>query len=90
MNRENTTNYPSGAKELGVELLSYGGGDKTHSISAWQSTYKELGVDMPNEIDGRVDLMFGYLAKAEKEKVPKNYWNISKPTNTPHPLSIVG
>ncbi len=73
MNRENTTNptnYPSGAKELGVELLSYGGGDKTHSIAAWQSTYKELGVDMPNEIDGRVDLMFGYLAK-QKKKSPQ-------------------
>lgn len=72
MNKEKQNNptpstYPSGRKELGVKLLDYGGGDKTHSLAAWQSTYRELGVDMPKEVKGRIDLMFDYLAKKKKK-----------------------
>lgn len=65
--KEKQTTYPSAEKGLSVKLLSFGGGDKTHAIAAWQSTYRELGVKMPSEVEGRVDLMFSYLAKRKKK-----------------------
>lgn len=74
MNRKNTihtttnpTIYPSAARQLGVKLIGKGGGDDSHCIAAWQSTYKELGVKMPKEVEGRIDLMFHYLAKKKKK-----------------------
>lgn len=52
-----------------VELLGYYGGDKRVCLSAWQSTTEELGIDLPEKIEDRVDVIFWYLA-AQKKKTP--------------------
>lgn len=37
------------------------GGDRTHSLSAWTSTFEEIGIDIPEEIEDRVDVLFEYM-----------------------------
>jgi flavin-dependent thymidylate synthase len=44
-----------------VILLDYYGGDKNHSLSAWTSTFKELDVEIPDNISERVDVLFQYM-----------------------------
>lgn len=53
-----------------IQLMSYAGGDNTHCLSAWQSTSDELGIDLPDSIEHRVDVIFAYLAK-QKKKTPE-------------------
>ena len=50
-----------------VELLGYYGGDKTHSLSAWTSTFSELGIEIPEEIGDRIDAIFEYVRKTKKK-----------------------
>lgn len=52
-----------------VSLLGYYGGDKRVCLSAWQSTTEELGIELPNNIQNRVDIIFDYLAN-QKAKSP--------------------
>lgn len=51
-----------------VTLLGYYGGDKTHSLSAWTSTFDELGIEIPEEIDQRIDVLFDYMKKNKKRE----------------------
>lgn len=50
-----------------VELVGYYGGDKTHSLSAWTSTFEELGIDIPENIEDRIDAIFDYVIKRKKK-----------------------
>ncbi|BAY20795.1 thymidylate synthase ThyX [Calothrix sp. NIES-2100] len=52
-----------------VELLGFYGGDKRVCLSAWQSTTEELGIDLPDDISDRVDVIFEYLC-TQKKKTP--------------------
>lgn len=52
-----------------VSLLGFYGGDKRVCLSAWQSTTEELGIQLPNNILDRVDVIFNYLA-SQKKKSP--------------------
>ena len=51
-----------------VILLGYYGGDKTHSLSAWTSTFDELGIEIPEEIDQRIDVLFDYMKTNKKRE----------------------
>lgn len=55
--------------ENNVELLGYYGGDKTHCLSAWTSTFTELGIEIPDNIEDRVDVIFDYV-RTLKKKTP--------------------
>lgn len=50
-----------------VVLLGTYGGDKTHSMSAWCSTFKEFGIEIPDEIDDRIDIIFDYMMHTKKK-----------------------
>lgn len=49
-----------------IILLGYYGGDKTHALSAWCSTFKEIGIDIPEEVSHRIDTIFEYVSKTKK------------------------
>lgn len=44
-----------------VTLMGFYGGDRTHSLSAWTSTFEEVGITIPDEIEDRVDILFEYM-----------------------------
>ena len=44
-----------------VELLGYYGNDKRHALAAWASTFFELELEMPQDINTRVDYVVGYI-----------------------------
>jgi len=50
-----------------VELLGYYGGDKRVCLSAWQSTTEELGIELPETIEDRVDIIFNHIAQTKKK-----------------------
>lgn len=50
-----------------VELLGYYGGDKTHCLSAWCSTFEDLGIILPPTIEDRIDLIFEEVCKTKKK-----------------------
>jgi thymidylate synthase (FAD) len=50
-----------------VELLGFYGGDKTHCLSAWTSTFEELGIELPDTIEDRIDVIFNYVCKLKKK-----------------------
>ena len=52
-----------------VQLLGYYGGDKRVCLSAWQSTTEELGLELPDNIHDRVDVIFQHIA-VQKKKSP--------------------
>ncbi len=54
-----------------VTLMGFYGGDKHHSLSAWTSTFEELGIDIPDTIEDRVDVLFEYI-KAHKKREYNN------------------
>ena len=54
-----------------VELLGFYGGDKTHCLSAWTSTFQELNIDLPNLVEDRIDLLFEEISKSKK-KTPED------------------
>ena len=49
------------------ELIGYYGGDKTHALAAWSSTFEELDVEIPTSIEDRVDVIFKYVAETKKK-----------------------
>lgn len=50
-----------------VSLLGYYGGDKRVCLSAWQSTTEELGIELPENILDRVDVIFNHIAQSKKK-----------------------
>jgi flavin-dependent thymidylate synthase len=50
-----------------VILLSYSGGDKLHSLAAWQSTFVEQGIQLTDDIEDRVDILFDQVCKTKKK-----------------------
>lgn len=50
-----------------VELVGYYGSDKTHCLSAWTSTFVELGIELPKGIGERIDTFFNYMKKTKKK-----------------------
>lgn len=48
-------------------LVGYYGGDKTHSLAAWSSTYLELGLELPNNIEDRVDVIVDDILSKNKK-----------------------
>lgn len=51
-----------------VELIDYMGSDKTHSLAAWASTYAEFGLDLPDNIENRVDVIVNHILNNGKKK----------------------
>lgn len=51
-----------------VTLIGYYGGDKTHCLSAWQST--NIDFEYTENINSRIDLLFANTAK-QKQKTPQ-------------------
>lgn len=50
-----------------VILLGFYGGDKTHALSAWQSTGTELGVELPQDISERINTLFSATVSNKKK-----------------------
>lgn len=50
-----------------VTLIGYYGGDKTHSLAAWSSTYLELGLEIPDNIEDRVDVIIDNILSRNKK-----------------------
>ncbi len=51
-----------------VILIDYMGGDKLHSLAAWASTFAELDIPMPDNIDLRVDELVNHILNNGKKK----------------------
>lgn len=51
-----------------VELIDYMGSDKTHSLAAWASTYAEFGLELPDNIENRVDIIVNHILNNGKKK----------------------
>jgi len=51
-----------------VELIDYMGSDKTHSLAAWASTYAEFGLELPDNIENRVDVIVNHILNNGKKK----------------------
>ena len=47
-------------------LVGYYGGDKTHSLAAWSSTFLELGIPIPTTIEDRVDVIVEHILSKGK------------------------
>lgn len=50
-----------------VEFLDFNGGDKKHCLSAWCSTFDELGIEIPEKIEDRIDAIFEHIKKTKKK-----------------------
>lgn len=44
-----------------VELIDFMGSDNLHCLAAWSSTFLELGLDMPENIENRVDAIVEHI-----------------------------
>ncbi len=44
-----------------VFLIDFMGGDRLHGLGAWASTFAEFGIDMPTNIENRVDCIVDYI-----------------------------
>ena len=51
-----------------VILIDYMGSDKLHSLAAWASTFAELDIPMPNNINLRVDELINHILNNGKKK----------------------
>lgn len=51
-----------------VELVDFMGSDKLHSLAAWASTFAEFDLDLPEEIDNRVDVIVNHILNNGKKK----------------------
>jgi len=52
---------------MNVQLLGYYGGDESHALSAWQSTNLELDVDLPEDINERIHVLYEETVKTKKK-----------------------
>jgi thymidylate synthase (FAD) len=50
-----------------IVLVGYYGGDKTHALSAWCSTYKETNSEIPKDEQSRIDVLFESTQKLKKK-----------------------
>jgi thymidylate synthase ThyX len=51
-----------------VELIDYMGSDKLHSLAAWASTFAEFDLDLPEDIENRVDVIVNHILNNGKKK----------------------
>lgn len=51
-----------------VELIDYMGSDKLHSLAAWASTFAEFDMDMPDDIEDRIDVIVNHILNNGKRK----------------------
>lgn len=51
-----------------VILIDHMGGDKLHSLAAWASTFAELDIPMPDDINLRVDELVNHILNNGKKK----------------------
>lgn len=51
-----------------IELIDYMGSDKLHSLAAWASTFAEFDMDMPEDIENRVDVIVNHILNNGKRK----------------------
>jgi len=51
-----------------VELIDYMGNDKLHSLAAWASTFAEFDLEMPENIEDRVDVIVNHILNNGKKK----------------------
>ncbi len=54
-------------KNLRVTLVDSSGSENIIALAAWQSTFKELNIDVPDNIDDRVDAIFNAVCKTKKK-----------------------
>lgn len=73
-----------------IQLLGSYGGDKTHCLSAWQSTTEEMGIDLPERVGDRIDYIFAHIA-SNKKKTPAQLLNYLAQNNheTPFEKSVL-
>lgn len=55
-----------------VELIGVWGGDNSHALAAWSSTFLEFDVPMPEDINLRVDYLVDYILSNTKRKRAKD------------------
>lgn len=53
-----------------VELIDFMGSDKLHSLAAWASTFAEFDMDLPEDIENRVDVIVNHILNDGKRKRP--------------------
>lgn len=58
-----------------VTLIDTAGGDKSHCLSAWCSTFEDLGLTLPDKVENRIDYMFSEIVKTKK-KTPQELLNM--------------
>lgn len=51
-----------------IELIDYMGSDKLHSLAAWASTFAEFDLDLPDDIENRVDVIVNHILNNGKKK----------------------
>lgn len=51
-----------------VELIDYMGSDKLHSLAAWASTFAEFDMELPEDIEDRVDVIVNHILNNGKRK----------------------
>jgi len=51
-----------------VELITYMGNDELHSLAAWASTFAEFDIDIPDNIENRVDVIVKHILNNGKKK----------------------
>lgn len=49
-------------------LIDYMGSDNSHCLAAWASTFAELDIEMPEDIEPRVDLLVNHILNNGKRK----------------------
>jgi len=50
-----------------VILLGYYGSDQTHCLSAWQSTNLDLGVELPEKVQDRIEILYQETLKNKQK-----------------------
>jgi len=61
-----------------VMLLGYYGSDKTHCLSAWQSTNLDLGVELPEKIKERIDVLYSETVKNKQKSSAELLYFLAK------------
>ena len=52
---------------LRVTIVDSSRSEKIIALAAWQSTFKELNIDVPENIDNRIDVIFDAVCKTKKK-----------------------
>lgn len=54
------------ARTNNVIMTDCAGGDKNHCISAWCSTFEELGIEIPDTLEDRIDVVFNHVSETKQ------------------------